>query len=492
MNSSRRGWALAGILVASIMAPGAAWANSKFINVQGRLTDTAGAPLTGTQTVTFRLYTSSYAAVGSAIWTESQSVALSSGLFNVKLGSVTALDALPFTQTYYLGIQVAGDANELSPRQQLGASAYAQGSVGEFNAGGNVGVAGSVTASSASLSGAIGVGGQAVIGGTATIQGSAFSVGNSTLVATGGSVGIRTATPGTSLDVSGSAQFGSGVLKSTFAATPSASTYALALASGAKLSNGGPLELTSGGYVKWADGTASTSANKIPAGVGTLMGDQTWTGANTFSSGIAIVNSSSFTLLAGSTMTTGPTAYSSTLAVTGRIVGQENLVAVGKGNGLSSMYFYGFSGSTIPPAGYYKVMCTGVKHTAGNIYWQANGDTSSTYYYYLCGGNISNFCSTEYSWSSANQARLSGGVENINDGSGFRFEATFHTEKTSSIVMAPFVATYTNGGSGGNSMNSVQGSSMWDGGSEFASLKIYFSAGTADMYCFVKQFVTSL
>lgn len=472
--------------------PASAWANSKFLNVQGRLTDSSGTPLTGTQTVTFRLYTSSTAAIASAIWTESQAVALSSGLFNVKLGTSTSLDSLAFTQEYYLGMQVAGDANEMSPRQVLGASAYAQGSLGAFNAGGSVGVNGGVTASSATLSGNIAVGGQAVVSGTGTVVGGAFSVGTSTFVVTGGNVGVRTAAPATSLDVAGSAQFGAGVLKSTFAATPGASTYALALASGAKLANGGTLELTSGGYIKWADGSTSTSASAGGGGNALLSATQTWSGGNTFASGIVMNNKSSFTLQAGSTMTAGPASYSTALSVVGRIVGQENLVAVSTGNGLASVTFTGFSGSTAPPSGYYKVMCTGVKHAAGNIYWQANGDTASSYYYYLCGGNISNFCSTEYSWSSANQGRLSGGVENINDGSGFRFEATFHTQKTNSIVMAPFVATYTNGGSGGNSMNSVQGSSMWDGGSEFSSLKIFFSAGTADMYCFVKQFITSL
>ena len=179
MNIPKRFWILAGILSLSALAPRSIWANSKFLNVQGLLTNSSGSPLTGTQTVTFRLYTSSTASVGSAVWSESDSVSLSTGIFNLTLGSTTALDPLSFSQLYYLGIQVAGDSNELSPRQALGASAYAQGSMGAFN-----------------------IGGQAVIVGTMTVQGNAFSVGGSVLnVNSSGNVGIGTANPATSLDV---------------------------------------------------------------------------------------------------------------------------------------------------------------------------------------------------------------------------------------------------------------------------------------------------
>lgn len=138
MTRSKWNWMPAGLLIAIFFAhPG--WAGSKFINVQGKLTDSFGTPLTGEQTITFRLYESSSDAVGAAIWSESRTVTLSTGLFNVALGTVTALDSLSFSQLYYLGIQVAGDSNELSPRQQLGASAYAQGSLGNFIVGGGVG-----------------------------------------------------------------------------------------------------------------------------------------------------------------------------------------------------------------------------------------------------------------------------------------------------------------------------------------------------------------
>jgi hypothetical protein len=126
------------------------WAGSKVLNVQGKLTNSAGNALTGTFVVTFRLYANLADPLASAVWTESQSVKVSAGLFNVALGNFTSLDSIAFNQSYCLGMQVAGDPNELSPRQLLGASAFALGSLGDFN------VAGSVTVSSnASVSGNI-------------------------------------------------------------------------------------------------------------------------------------------------------------------------------------------------------------------------------------------------------------------------------------------------------------------------------------------------
>ena len=131
------------------------WAGSKLFNVQGKLTNSAGTPLAGTFTVTFRLYANSTDPIASAVWTENQSVTVSAGVFNVALGNVTSLDAIPFNKPYYLGIQVAGDANELSPRQLLGASAYALGSLGPFNVKGNLYVTNTVSATNATLTGYI-------------------------------------------------------------------------------------------------------------------------------------------------------------------------------------------------------------------------------------------------------------------------------------------------------------------------------------------------
>jgi hypothetical protein len=57
---------------------------------------------------------------------------LDNGAFNVGLGEVASLDSLSFDQPYYLGLQVAGDADEMAPRQKLGSSAHSLGSLSTF------------------------------------------------------------------------------------------------------------------------------------------------------------------------------------------------------------------------------------------------------------------------------------------------------------------------------------------------------------------------
>lgn len=99
------------------------------------------------------------------------------------------------------------------------------------------------------------------------------AIGVSTLVVTNGNVGVRVLSPVTTLDVGGSAQFGSGVLKSTFSATPGASTYALALSSGLSLSGG------SGVGIVWADGTRSTTAAGAGINIYVATGPTTGVGA---------------------------------------------------------------------------------------------------------------------------------------------------------------------------------------------------------------------
>ncbi len=95
------------------------------INYQGRLTDLAGNAVTdGTYGVTFTLH---YQAVGNSPtgWSEVQNVVTERGYFNIALGSSTSLSSLGFNYPYYLEIQVAGDAQPMSPRQPLASVPYA-------------------------------------------------------------------------------------------------------------------------------------------------------------------------------------------------------------------------------------------------------------------------------------------------------------------------------------------------------------------------------
>ena len=55
----------------------------KIISFQGKLYDSTGDPLTGTQSITFKIY--NVESGGSALWTESHSsVNINDGIFNIK------------------------------------------------------------------------------------------------------------------------------------------------------------------------------------------------------------------------------------------------------------------------------------------------------------------------------------------------------------------------------------------------------------------------
>ena len=98
--------------------------SSRVIPYQGRLTDSSGNNVAdGTYAMTFKIYTVSTG--GSASFTETfsagNSVTVTSGLFSVLLGSLSANGVnLDFANPpYYLGITIASNS-EMSPRIQLG------------------------------------------------------------------------------------------------------------------------------------------------------------------------------------------------------------------------------------------------------------------------------------------------------------------------------------------------------------------------------------
>lgn len=98
------------------------------IAYQGRLADSSGVPLTSTYPMVFRLYNtaSGGAPLWEEQWTASNSVAVSDGLFNVMLGSITPVpqNILSSNTSLWLGISVGSDS-EMTPRVQLGSVPYA-------------------------------------------------------------------------------------------------------------------------------------------------------------------------------------------------------------------------------------------------------------------------------------------------------------------------------------------------------------------------------
>jgi hypothetical protein len=90
----------------------------ELISYQGTLTDDSGVALDTTVTMTFTIYRDSLGTI--TIWTETQpAVAVSGGVFNVLLGSVSPLsDDMFGGSTRWLGVQVGSDP-ELSPPHRL-------------------------------------------------------------------------------------------------------------------------------------------------------------------------------------------------------------------------------------------------------------------------------------------------------------------------------------------------------------------------------------
>jgi hypothetical protein len=98
------------------------------INFQGRLVNnTTGLNVSnGSYSVVFTLYNNPNAGQGTALWTETQNVTTTDGIFRVALGSVTAIPA-NFNFNWdglYLGIKVGTDT-EMTPRIQMASVPFA-------------------------------------------------------------------------------------------------------------------------------------------------------------------------------------------------------------------------------------------------------------------------------------------------------------------------------------------------------------------------------
>jgi hypothetical protein len=98
---------------------------NRTINFQGKLVNGDGTNTTnGSKSIVFSVY--SVSSAGSALWSETQSVTTTDGIFRATLGSVTPFSTLiDFnSDSLYLGVKVGSDA-EMTPRIQLTAVPYA-------------------------------------------------------------------------------------------------------------------------------------------------------------------------------------------------------------------------------------------------------------------------------------------------------------------------------------------------------------------------------
>jgi len=121
-------WAQAVGAVPGAAPAGPDAASTGTVAYQGRLANPAGAPLTGTYGMIFRLYAASTggAPLWEEQWTGPNSVQVSDGLFNVMLGSLAAIpqNVVTGNSSLWLGITVGSD-DEMTPRVQLGSVPFA-------------------------------------------------------------------------------------------------------------------------------------------------------------------------------------------------------------------------------------------------------------------------------------------------------------------------------------------------------------------------------
>ena len=94
------------------------------ISYQGVLNDDMGNPIDDVLNSTFNLYDSITG--GNILWTETQSIEIINGIFNVQLGGVNPIPSGVFEyEPLYLGVSVGTDP-EMTPRQLITASAFSR------------------------------------------------------------------------------------------------------------------------------------------------------------------------------------------------------------------------------------------------------------------------------------------------------------------------------------------------------------------------------
>jgi hypothetical protein len=114
----------------------------KTINYHGYITDKDGVPVNGNVNMILKIY--NVATGGNALWTETQTISVSNGIYDVILGKIYPV-SLTFNEQYYLGVKVGTD-DEMTPRIQLTSVPYSFRAEYANNVGGSIysGVSGNV------------------------------------------------------------------------------------------------------------------------------------------------------------------------------------------------------------------------------------------------------------------------------------------------------------------------------------------------------------
>jgi len=116
------------LMISVIFQPSFSQAAPNLINYQGSLTDSGGTPVTDLAvSMTFRIYDA--ATGGTPLWEETQTVAVTNGIYNVLLGSSTANPAYgTFDPSLFSGdsrwLEIVVNGETLTPRQRIASVAY--------------------------------------------------------------------------------------------------------------------------------------------------------------------------------------------------------------------------------------------------------------------------------------------------------------------------------------------------------------------------------
>jgi len=112
-------------MVMVIMAGTLCFSAPPYISYQGVLKDSAGLLINGTRDVTFRICSADLG--GTVLWEETQTVSIESGLYSVKLGSVTPMtfSTIFDDDPRYLAVLVVGAVSEILPRTRIMTVPYA-------------------------------------------------------------------------------------------------------------------------------------------------------------------------------------------------------------------------------------------------------------------------------------------------------------------------------------------------------------------------------
>jgi hypothetical protein len=336
--------------------------NPSTISFQGKVVNANGTNVTdGTYTFLFKLYTVSSG--GTAVWTETDSIAVTSGVFQVNLGAncsfftaATCNNNTPINfgtnPNLYLGITFNSDpAGEMSPRVQLQSVPYAYNS---DNLGGIAASSYAQLSPAAKQTGNINISGSLTAGGTITfgtgtgvLHSSSAGVITSSAVLLGTDTsGNYVASLGTLTGISASTSSGVGItpnLSVQYGSTVSTAVQGntqITLTASTGLSGGGTLTLGSGGTDSFSvlyGSTAGTSVQgntqvTLTAGTGLSGGGTLTLGSGGTDSFAVQYGSASGTATQGNVTFTCPTGTGNLSSSTG-----GNTITEGTGGTCSAL-----------------------------------------------------------------------------------------------------------------------------------------------------------